>query len=48
MGKTRESADVEVRKAYRTVSKKAHPDKGGNAEDQKKHTHTNKQTGEAL
>ena len=36
VGVTRESADAEVRKAYRTVSKKAHPDKGGSAEDQKK------------
>ena len=36
VGVTRQSTGVEVRKAYRTVSKKAHPDKGGNAEDQKK------------
>jgi hypothetical protein len=33
---TRESIDGDVRKAYRTVSKKAHPDKGGNLEDQKR------------
>jgi len=33
---TRESADAEARKAYRAVSAKVHPDKGGNAEDQKK------------
>ena len=36
LGVTRESADAEVRKAYRVVSTKVHPDKGGNAEDQKK------------
>ena len=36
VGVTRESADAEVRKAYRAVSAKVHPDKGGNAEDQKK------------
>ena len=33
VGVTRESLDCDVRKAYRTVSKKVHPDKGGNAED---------------
>jgi hypothetical protein len=33
---TRESIDGDVRKAYRTVPKKAHPDKGGNLEDQKR------------
>ena len=36
VGVTRESLDCDVRKAYRTVSKKVHPDKGGNAEDQKR------------
>ena len=33
---TRESADAEVRKGYRTLSKKAHPDRGGHLEDQQR------------
>ena len=35
---TRGSDDSEVRKAYRKVSRKVHPDRGGSAEDQKKLT----------
>ena len=33
---TRDSLDAGVRKAYRTISKKAHPDHGGNPDDQKR------------
>ena len=33
---TRESADAEVKKGYRTLSKKAHPDCGGHLEDQQR------------
>ena len=33
---TRDSTDAHVRKAYRTVSRKAHPDHGGDLEDQKR------------
>lgn len=33
---SRDSSDADLRKAYRTVSKKAHPDHGGNVEDQKR------------
>ena len=33
---TRDSSDAEVRKGYRAVSKKAHPDHGGNTDDQKR------------
>ena len=33
---TRDSADKDIRMAYRKVSVKTHPDKGGNEEDQKK------------
>ena len=33
---TRDSTDADVRKAYRAVSKKVHPDKGGKTEDQEK------------
>ena len=33
---TRESEDVAISKAYRALSRKVHPDKGGDAEDQKK------------
>ena len=37
VGLTRESTDADVRKAYRTLSRKVHPDKpGGNLEDQKR------------
>ena len=32
---TRESADMAILKAYRTLSRKVHPDKGGSEEDQK-------------
>ena len=34
-GLTRESTDVQVRAAYKNVSRKAHPDKGGSAEHQR-------------
>ena len=33
---TRDSGDADVSKAYRALSKKVHPDKGGKTEDQKK------------
>ena len=33
---SRESLDADMRKAYRTVSKKVHPDRGGDTEDQKR------------
>lgn len=33
---TRDAPDAEVRKAYRTMSRKAHPDRGGNVEDMKR------------
>ena len=33
---TRDSDDAEVRRSYRTVSRRVHPDRGGSAEDQKK------------
>ena len=33
---TRDSADVDVRKAYRTLSKKTHPDHGGHVQDQQR------------
>ena len=33
---TRDSSNADVRTAYRTVSKKAHPDHGGHEEDQKR------------
>ena len=33
---TRDSGDTDVSKAYRALSKKVHPDKGGKTEDQKK------------
>ena len=33
---THDSDDAEVRKPYRTVSRRVHPDRGGSAEDQKK------------
>ena len=33
---TRDSLDADLRKAYRTVSKKVHPDRGGDTEDQKR------------
>jgi hypothetical protein len=32
---TRDSADKDVRRAYRQVSRRAHPDHGGNEEHQK-------------
>ena len=32
---TRESSDADVKKAYRAVSRKSHPDHGGQADDQK-------------
>ena len=35
VGLTRESADAEVRAAYKQVARKAHPDKGGAPEHQK-------------
>ena len=33
---TRDSVDVDVRKAYRTLSKKTHPDHGGHVQDQQR------------
>ena len=33
---TRDSSNADARTAYRTVSKKAHPDHGGHEEDQKR------------
>ena len=33
---TRDSEDAGVRRAYRNVSRRAHPDRGGKVEDQKK------------
>ena len=34
VGVTRDSSDAVIRKAYRTMSLKTHPDKGGAEEDQ--------------
>ena len=34
---TRDAADKDVRRAYRQVSRRAHPDHGGNEEHQKSH-----------
>ena len=33
---TRDSVDVDVRKAYRTLSKRTHPDHGGHVQDQQR------------
>ena len=33
---TRDSTDTDVSKAYRTLSRKVHPDRGGNTQDQAK------------
>ena len=35
VGVTRDSSDAVIRKAYRTMSLKTHPDKGGAEEDQR-------------
>ena len=34
IGLARESSDTDVRSAYRKLSRKTHPDRGGKAEDQ--------------
>ena len=37
---TRDSPDAAVKSAYRTLSRKVHPDRGGDEEDQKKFQRT--------